>query len=411
MISEIDQRLNYINALLEITKAIQTCDSLEDALAFSVKAAARAADAETGIIWFYDKYKTNTIIPAYVLNQTGVFDFTLLPGEGIAGQVIESGKSVILLDCTSDQGWPEQADPESGFVTRNMICVPLNSKKETLGCIQLMNKQGTDTFTKDDLELCENLASIAAIAIEEKGLTVNSVEKRKVLVSIRNLEKDFVSGKGTLKVLKGISIDLYENEFVVILGASGSGKTTLLNIIGGMDTASSGSIVVSGTDISKASEKELTDYRRNRIGFVFQAYYLLPNLTAKQNLKLIAEIAEDPIDTGKVLEMVGMKDRAKNKPSQLSGGQQQRISIARAVVKKPKLILADEPTAALDYNTSIDVLEVFENIVKERISTVILITHNSEIAKMADRVIKISDGQIADITVNMKPVKARELKW
>jgi ABC-type lipoprotein export system ATPase subunit len=411
MISEIDQRLNYINVLLEITQAIQNSTSLEDALVTSVKAAAQVVNVETGTIWFYDKYKTNKIIPVYVLNHTGTFDFTLSPGEGIAGTVIQSGKSEIMLDCASNPRWSEQADKESGFVTRNMICVPLNSKNETLGCIQLMNKLGSDTFTKDDLELCENLASIAAIAIEEKGLIVKSEDNRKVLVSIKNLEKEFASGKGILKVLKNITIDLYENEFVVILGASGSGKTTLLNIIGGMDTATAGSIVVNGTDISKATESKLADYRRNEIGFVFQAYYLLPNLSAKENLNLIAEIAHDPIDTKKALDMVGMRDRARNKPSQLSGGQQQRISIARAVVKKPKLILADEPTAALDFNTSVDVLEVFENIVKQRISTVILITHNSEIAKMADRVIKISDGLIADITVNMRPVKARELKW
>jgi ABC-type lipoprotein export system ATPase subunit len=178
-----------------------------------------------------------------------------------------------------------------------------------------------------------------------------------------------------------------------------------------MDTATSGSIAVDGMELSGASETKLADYRRQKIGFVFQAYYLLPNLSAKQNLDLISEIAKEPLKTKEVLEMVGMQGRAKNRPSQLSGGQQQRISIARAVVKNPKLILADEPTAALDYKTSIDVLEVFENIVKRRISTVILITHNSEIAKMADRVIKISDGRIADITVNMNPQAARELKW
>lgn len=411
MISEIDQRLKYINALLEITQAVQNSTSLEDALVTSVKTAAQVVNVETGTIWLYDKYGTNQIVPAYVLNQTGNFDFVLSPGEGIAGSVIENGKSEIILDCSLDPRWSKQVDEETGFVTRNMICVPLNSKNETLGCIQLINKLGSDTFTKDDLELCENMASIAAIAIDEKGLIIKNDKKQKVLVAIKNLEKDFVSGKGILKVLKGITIDLYENEFVVILGASGSGKTTLMNIIGGMDTATAGSIVVNGIDISKASERKLAAYRRNEIGFVFQAYYLLPNLSAKENLNLIAEIANDPIETKKALDMVGMRDRARNKPAQLSGGQQQRISIARAVVKKPKLILADEPTAALDFNTSIDVLEVFENIVKQRISTVLLITHNSEIAKMADRVIKISDGLIADITVNMNPVKARELKW
>jgi len=411
MLSENDQRLNYINVLFEITQAIQNSLSLEDALAHSVKAVAQAVKVETGTIWLYDKYKTNKIIPAYVLNQIGVYDYTLLPGEGIAGKVIESGNTEIILDCNVDLAWSKLEDAKSGFVTRNMICVPLNSRNETLGCIQLINKQGTDTFSKEDLELCENLASIAAIAIDERGLIVRNEENQKALVSIKNLDKEFVSGKGILKVLKGITVDIFENEFVVILGASGSGKTTLMNIIGGMDTATSGSIVVNGTDLSKATESKLADYRRRDIGFVFQAYYLLPNLSAKENLKLISEIAQDPLDTNEVLDMVAMRDRARNRPSQLSGGQQQRISIARAIVKNPKLVLADEPTAALDFKTSIDVLEVFENIVKKRISTVILITHNTEIAKMADRVIKISDGLIADITVNMRPLKARELKW
>lgn len=411
MLSETNQKLDYINVLLEITQAIQNSASLEDALAYSVKAAAQVVNVETGTIWFYDKHKSNKIIPVYVLNQTGSLDFTLSPGEGIAGTVIETGKSEIILDCSSDPRWTKEADHNSGFVTRNMICVPLISRTDTLGCIQLINKQGADTFSSEDLELCENLASIAAIAIEERGLIVRSEDNRKVIVSIKKLQKEFISGKGTLKVLKGITVDIFENEFVVILGASGSGKTTLLNIIGGMDTASSGSIVVNGTDISKATENKLADYRRNEIGFVFQSYYLLPNLSAKENLKLISEISKDPIDANKALELVSMKDRAKNKPSQLSGGQQQRISIARAVVKKPKLILADEPTAALDYKTSLDVLEVLENIVKQRISTVILITHNNEIARMADRVIKISDGLISDITVNMSPKGARELKW
>jgi len=410
MLSKIGQRLDYINVLFEITQAIQNKASLEEALAFSVKAAAQTVNVEMGTIWLYDRDKTNQIVPAYVWKQNGNYDFTVLPGEETAEKVIESGKAEIMM-YLQDSEQEKSVDQSLAYVIRNMICVPLKSKQDTLGCIQLINKLDSVTFTDDDMELCENLASIAAIAIEERGLMVKSEEARKTLVSIRNLEKDFVTGKGILRVLKGISVDIYENEFVVILGASGSGKTTLLNIIGGMDTVTSGSIIVNGTDISGASESKLADYRRNEIGYVFQSYYLLPNLSAKENLKLIAEIAKDPLNTDKVLDMVAMRDRARNKPSQLSGGQQQRISIARAVVKNPKLILADEPTAALDFHTSIDVLEVFENIVNERLSTVILITHNTEIAKMADRVIKISDGMISDITVNMSPLKARELKW
>lgn len=411
MQSESSKRIDYINILLETTQAIQNASSLEEALTFSVKSIAEVLHVEAGTIWFYDKQETNRIIPVYVLNQTVNFHITLLPGEGIAGAVIQSGKAEIIPDCSLDSRWMKQIDEQSGFSVKNMICVPLNSSEETIGCIQLINKKDSMTFSKDDLELCENFASIAAIAILQKGLIVKSMPGQKALVSIRNLEKEFRSGKGVMKALKGITIDIYEHEFVVILGASGSGKSTLLNIIGGMDTATSGSILVSGRDISTASERELTEYRRHDVGFVFQAYNLMPNLSAKENLELVAEIAEDPLNTRDVLTMVAMDDRARNRPAQLSGGQQQRISIARAVVKKPKLILADEPTAALDFKTSIDVLETFEHIVRERISTVILITHNSEIAKMADRVIKISDGLIADTTQNMQPLKARELRW
>ena len=411
MLSEISQRVKYINVLLEITQEIQNSSSLEDALNYSVKAITRLVNVETGIIWLRNKQEPIKIIPAYVLNQAGTFDYILSSGEGIAEAVIKSGKPEIIQDCSSDPRWAKKVEKKPGPVTRNMICVPLNSRYETLGCIQLVNKQGADTFSKDERELCENFASIAAIAIDERGLFIKVDENRKTLVSIKALEKEFVSGKRVLKVLKGITIDILENEFVVILGASGSGKSTLLNIIGGMDSATSGSIVVNGTDLSGTSENKLADYRRQEIGFVFQSYYLLPNLSAKENLDLISEIAKNPLDTKEVLEMIAMGDRAKNHPSQLSGGQQQRISIGRAIVKNPKLILADEPTAALDFKTSLDILEVFENIVKKRISTVILITHNTEIAKMADRVIKINDGMISDITMNMQPMKARELKW
>jgi len=411
MNNEASQNNRYVSAIWEISQTIQNTPSLDEALTYSLKKVADTIGVETGTIWFYDKGKTDRIIPAYILNQTMPSTITLLPGEGIAGAVIENGKSEVILDCRSDPRWAGRVDEKTGFVTRNMICVPLKTQYETIGCIQLINKLKIDTFSNDDLELAENLASMAAMAIDSKGFLVRQAEGRNIIVSMNNVKKEFGIGNNVLQILKGITVDIYEHEFVAILGASGSGKTTLLNLIGGMDSATSGSIVAGGLELAKDSPKQLTQHRRTEVGFVFQAYHLMPNLTAKENLDLIADRAEDPMDVMEALELVSIQDRADNYPSQLSGGQQQRVSIARAIVKRPKLILADEPTAALDYKTSLDVLEVFENIVFKKVSTLVLITHNPEIAKMANRIIRISDGVITEITTNMHPTKARELKW
>ncbi len=234
---------------------------------------------------------------------------------------------------------------------------------------------------------------------------------KNVIVSLKNVTKDFPSGEGILHVLKGIDLDIYQNEFVVIYGESGCGKSTLINIIGGMDTLTGGEMFIEGKDFSHVTEQELTDFRRKYVGFIFQTYNLLPNLTAKENVRFIADLVDDAMDAGDAIDKVGLTDHAKYFPGQLSGGQQQRVCIARAIVKKPRLILADEPTAALDYATSIGVLSVIENIVKTLGTTVVMVTHNAEIARMADRIVKISDGRIAGITQNTQPLSAAELSW
>lgn len=422
MATDKNERLRYLNALFTITQAVQNTPSLEEALAIAVKTAVRTVGAETGILWLRDNQE---LIPAFVIHGVAASDFSVLPYVKAAKKVIDQGASLILPKVhvhgngDDDDGNSREAslDPvirvEKGAFG-SIVCMPLRSKGNTRGCFQLINKQGQLSdggFSKEDVELCESVSSIAGIALEEKGLNIRRDRGQKPLVSLRNVEKEFRSGKSSLKVLKGISIDIYEHEFAVILGASGSGKSTLLKILGGMDNVTAGSIVVDGQNLVNASQKQLAAYRRHDIGFVFQSYYLLPNLTAKENLDIAAELAKAPLSTREVLEMISMQDRKRNYPSQLSGGQQQRISIGRAVVKRPKIILADEPTAALDYKTSVEVLEVMESIARKRISTVILITHNSEIAKMADRVIRISDGAVSEILVNMKPLGARDLKW
>jgi len=230
------------------------------------------------------------------------------------------------------------------------------------------------------------------------------------VMKVRNVKKAYLNGTVLTTVLKGVNLDVYEGEFLALLGESGCGKSTLLNILGGMDSADEGEVSFIDHDITHATEEELTKFRRDNIGFIFQGYNLMPNLTARQNLKLIGELVKEPRDADEVLALVGLTDKADNYPSQLSGGQQQRISIARALIKAPKLIFADEPTAALDYATSIEVLRVLENVVHNN-TTMVMVTHNEEITRMADRVVRMRDGKVYEITVNRHPVHAEELVW
>ena len=202
-----------------------------------------------------------------------------------------------------------------------------------------------------------------------------------------------------------------KGEFVVIVGPSGAGKTTVLNVLGGMDTATSGSIMVDGKDISSYNARELTAYRRDDIGFVFQFYNLITNLTALENVELALQICRDPLPAKRVLVDVGLEGRMKNFPAQLSGGEQQRVSIARALAKNPKLLLCDEPTGALDYNTGKAILKLLQDMCRERGMTVIVITHNQAIAPMADRVIKIKNGKVSSMTVNESPVSVETIEW
>jgi putative ABC transport system ATP-binding protein len=211
--------------------------------------------------------------------------------------------------------------------------------------------------------------------------------------------------------LKGITVDIYEGELLVILGPSGSGKSTMLNILGGMDRPSSGTMVINGRDLSRANDAELTAYRRYDAGFIFQFYNLIPDLTARENVALAAELCKNPSSVDEVLEEVGLAEKKNNFPTQMSGGEQQRVSIARAVVKKPRLLLCDEPTGALDYKTGKSVLSVLDRIARKKKSTVIMVTHNSAFGAMADRVIKMRSGQIVEVMENPLPVSADEIEW
>lgn len=234
---------------------------------------------------------------------------------------------------------------------------------------------------------------------------------RAVLHHLEGVTKTYHSGEVPVTALKNISVDVFEGEILVILGPSGSGKSTLLNILGGMDKPTSGEVLFRNINISQAEEKERTLYRRNEIGFVFQFFNLIPDLTAAENVTLAAELVKDPLGTAEVLDEVGLAARHDHFPSQMSAGEQQRVSIARALVKKPSIILCDEPTGALDDATAQSVLVYLERVARIRGSTVVIVTHNTAIAPMADRVIRMRSGAIAEIITNANPLPAESIEW
>ncbi len=231
------------------------------------------------------------------------------------------------------------------------------------------------------------------------------------LVEFKNVYKRYKMGEVVINAVDGISFKIEQGEFAIVVGASGAGKTTVLNILGGMDNCTEGEIIVKGKDISKFSDKQLIEYRRFDIGFVFQFYNLVHNLTAKENVELAAQICKNPLDSEKALESVGLLDRKDNFPAQLSGGEQQRVSIARALAKRPGLLLCDEPTGALDYNTGRQILKLLQDTCKKEKMTVVLITHNSAITPMADHVIEMKSGKIVRDIYNENPKSVEEIEW
>lgn len=232
-----------------------------------------------------------------------------------------------------------------------------------------------------------------------------------VVLRTHNLTKTYLMGEVKVPALKSVSLEFNEHELTVLLGTSGSGKSTLLNIIGGLDTATSGEFFYREVDLSHADEETLTQYRRKTVGFVFQFYNLIPSLTALENVELVTDIALNPLPAKEALSLVGLGERQNHFPSQLSGGEQQRVAIARAIAKKPELLLCDEPTGALDYKTGKVVLEVLEQINRELGATTVVITHNASISQMADRVIKLRSGEVIEETCNLQKISPAELVW
>lgn len=233
----------------------------------------------------------------------------------------------------------------------------------------------------------------------------------KDFVRLKNVSKIYRMGEVEIRAVDNIEFAIDKGEFVVVVGPSGAGKTTVLNILGGMDTVTSGDVLVDGENIAKYSQRKLTGYRRDDIGFVFQFYNLVPNLTAKENVELALQICKEPLDAVQVLTEVGLGDRLDNFPAQLSGGEQQRVSIARALAKNPKLLLCDEPTGALDYQTGKAILKLLQDTCRQKKMTVIVITHNSALTPMADRVIKIKNGKVSKMYLNENPEPVENIEW
>ncbi len=401
--------LQYYKAIGAVQSIIANATTLDEALQGGLKAIIENAGADSGVIWYADKAGTGALHPYFWIGPVDLTNRSHVPGDGAVGRVYESHKAERLYEFRADQD-VETAIDFRGMPVSSMVCVPFSNTTEDLGVIQFVNGPGSGSFTDEAADVMEIMAMMAAIAIEENDSLAEPWQPGEVVMSLREITREFQNGDEVTKVLKGVNLDVYEGEFLVLLGESGCGKSTLLNIIGGMDSATSGTFIYQDQDLSEASQEELTEFRRDNIGFIFQSYNLMPNLNALQNLKLIGELVDNPMDADEALDIVGLSERKRNYPSQMSGGQQQRVSIARALVKNPKIILADEPTAALDYSTSIEVLSVMEEIIKTG-TTMVMVTHNEEITRMADRVVRMRNGRMHEVTINRRRAHATDLVW
>ncbi|MBR0405289.1 MAG: ATP-binding cassette domain-containing protein [Eggerthellaceae bacterium] len=401
--------LYIYKAIGAVQGVIANATTLDEALQEGLKTIVEHSGADGGAIWYADKTDDNRLRPFFWIGPVDLTSRSHVPGDGSVGRVFESQTAERLFEFNALQD-VETAIDFAGMPVGSMVCVPFSNNSEDLGVIQFVNGLDSDRFTDEGADVMEIMAMMAAIAIEESEALAEPWKPGEIVMSLRDITREFQNGDIVTKVLKGVNLDVYEGELLVLLGESGCGKSTLLNIIGGMDSATSGTFEYLGEDLSNATQEQLTEFRRDNIGFIFQSYNLMPNLTALQNLKLIAELVEDPMDSDEALEIVGLEDRKRNYPSQMSGGQQQRVSIARALVKRPKIILADEPTAALDYATSIEVLQVMEEVVRGG-TTMVMVTHNEEITRMADRVVRMRDGRMHEVTINRHPAHATDLVW
>jgi ABC-type lipoprotein export system ATPase subunit len=394
--------------LWKIMQALEG-DQVESALSDAMEAMLEAISAQSGAIWLKNM-ETGHIYSIVSAGEASIAGFSIEMNQGIVGEACESREPISLSDASADDRFPGGKDEITGLEVKNVYLMPMILRKETVGCVEIFDRT-KEEFSDEDVFLIHSFAGLITLFINENGYNYAPDTEKKVIMTLRGITKDYTSGMDVIHILKGVDLDIYENELLVILGESGCGKSTLLNIIGGMDSPTNGEITLDDKDFSHPTEKELVDFRRDYIGFIFQAYNLMPNLTALENVKFIAEICKNPADPAEAIDMVGLSERANNYPSMMSGGQQQRVSIARAIVKNPKIILADEPTAALDFTTGQEVLVLVEELIAKRHTSVVMVTHNVEIAKMANRVIRVRNGKISSIRINTWPMHASDLIW
>lgn len=407
-----DNNIQNLEKVWQITSLLHGAHNLIETLDAAMSQVMTNIGAESGTLWLLDENQ-EALFPyiAHGPKIQSLQDMKLKKGEGMAGWVVEKRKAQIVYDAASDPRWAYRFDEATGYVTRSILCVPLLTVNTTLGCIQMINKRDGLLFDDNDLELSQNLAALAAIALENRGLLIREAPDKKVLNRLEEATKNYLMGEVTVEALKATSIEVYEGELLVILGPSGSGKSTMLNLLGGMDKPTSGRILFEDKDLSHATEKEMTLYRRYEVGFVFQFYNLIPDLTAGENIALAAELVADPLSVDEVLGEVGLSHRKDHFPAQMSGGEQQRVAIARALVKRPSILLCDEPTGALDDNTGKAILRLLDNVARQGKSTVVIVTHNTAIAAMADRIFKMRSGNVVEVVKNPQPVPAERIEW
>lgn len=399
------EALKYYKIIGQLQAKISQTRNFDTALKEGLNLILNNSAADYAVMWYQNDKKGREFHPYYWICPMDFTSVTYNEGQGIVGKTHSSG-SAICVSTDDKKGFDEDFKLLEELKPSSLLCVPFDSQYN--GCILFVKTK--EKFTEEESDVCQILATMAEVSINEGKYEEDEWQKGNVIISARGITKEYRNGEIVTKVLKGVNLDVFDGEFLVLLGESGCGKSTFLNIIGGMDQADGGSFTFMGRDMTKATQEELTKYRRDNIGFIFQNYNLMPNLNARQNLDLIAELVDEPMDTEEALRIVGLSEKKNNYPSQMSGGQQQRVSIARALVKKPKMIFADEPTAALDYETSIEVLTALENVIANG-TTLVMVTHNEEITRMANRVVRFRDGKTYEITVNKKPCRATELVW
>ncbi|MDO4798239.1 MAG: ATP-binding cassette domain-containing protein [Coriobacteriales bacterium] len=400
--------INAYRAMAHARSAASEASTFDEALRTVLRILAREMGISVAVLWYLEPDK-KTLRPYFWIGNVDLMGASCVSGEGVVGRVHKTQASERL--CAYEPGTDPvlEACMGQGAIT-SMLVHPITTLSDRLCVAQLVNKDDGSAFTSEEADVCEMLAMLSfRIAVPQE------IPKRPFVIGdrmllVRNITRDYVSGDTVTHVLKGVNLSVNEGELVVLLGESGCGKSTLLNIIAGMESATDGVVEFRGEPIVDASEDDLTEFRRQNIGFVFQSYHLMPNLNARENLSLIGELVDDAMTTDDALEVVGLQDRKENLPSQLSGGQQQRVSIARALVKRPGLLFADEPTAALDYDTSIDVLQALKKIVDGG-TTMMMVTHNEEICRMADRVVRIRNGRVGEVTINRTIAAVTDLEW